>query len=231
MTSIDFYQPAYSPNGEFLKKVCPFFYHFWCDSLWHNAVPKDTAGLSYLDIGCADGLYLLRFMQRGGKSACGVDPKIKASGFEYLKELYNPIQYIGIEGCVNKEGNIIPDVEPANIVNCMNMIEYTDDPYKCLETLLNKTIDRLIVTVDMGPKTGYSNKLNQWLFNKNEFVSKIPYPFIVWEENDLTYPQIACVVVNKTNAIQPMPPGAIHCSTDITETQKYYLESIEVGNK
>ena len=75
MSELEFHQAVYTRNGEYVGSSDHNWnpIRWWCDSWWDVAYPLNTTGFTYMDVGSAEGLYPLRFAQRGGVGR-GINP-------------------------------------------------------------------------------------------------------------------------------------------------------------
>lgn len=225
----EYYQPVYDLQGK-LTRYNYDVWQFWCDACWDRAIPEDTKGFTYFEVGCNEGLYLLRFMQRGGLSAIGLDidksPEdfLRWDRFRNLKKMYNNF-YVGFKGGFTESGEIIPTVASSNIVACMNVIEYTQNPKRCIQSMLDRTISRLIIATDITDKETHREG-SQWRFNAYDLIMWLKYSTTVWIDTLGNPPQGFFITdlpdfsLPKFDETIPMYDKSLR----LTETQKRYLK-------
>lgn len=189
------YQP-WIVNGECLSKhpEGSFERMFWNFniSVWQAEIPINCQGLTYLDVGCSEGLYLSKFAQQGG-SALGLDASdhfsaendpligqlldLHQPNFRKCKELVGG-SYKGLRGGFTSDGRIVPsecDVT-YNYVSCFNVLEYLPYPFKCLAHCLITTTRTLLIATDVClDRPTYevdipNSSKRQWVFNLKDLL-------------------------------------------------------------
>lgn len=236
----EFHQCAYDLHGKRLNTTNVWTpINFWNDACWHRSMPQDCRGLTYIDIGCNEGLYLLRFEQSGGK-AFGLDPiglgfynelqqdKIGKAydnkGFLILKDIYKT-KYEAQHGGFS-HGTLVPKQDRKfNIVSCMNTLEYVDELDTAISELFNIAKDRVIICTEtsLDDPTWYASQYNARCINLNELRSKIPWPHIYWTltVEERQHNEVFLVAESPESSLEPTDPDAIIFNLDITDTQKY----------
>jgi SAM-dependent methyltransferase len=221
--SYEFYQCVYDLDGNRLNPTNVWTpVNFWDDACWDRVIPCDCRGLTYLDVGCSDGLYLLRFEQSGGK-ALGIDVNPKSE----LKAMYQAKFEMEIGGFL--QGKIVSlsrafENRQFNIVSCMNTLEYIGDLDIAISELFHIAKDRVIICTEtsLDKPTWYADWHNARCINLDELKNKIPWRYTYWT---LTVPErnhheIFLVADNPDSSLAPVDPGEILFNLDITETQQ-----------
>ena len=247
------FQCGYDTNGKRLfKNDDPFVrqVQFWNDACWNRIVPMNTKGLTYLDIGCCNGVFMHRFEQSGG-CAEGIDvhpdwtnknesinPSLYGKPLEDYSEDYR--MYRGLYGNKLKAiiggfegGKIIPDCGEYDYISIMNVLEYVKDPRQCVESALTKARKCLFLCTDIDYEklTQFPNIENfakqLWVFNIKDIMSWVsPYPNIVWTYDTITphpcrYQIFIAVFKDPKDAAQiNMSRFSTDSEFEITETYK-----------
>lgn len=166
-SSVNFHQLVYDRSGSLLRIKDPNWepIRFWFDACLAAAFPKDCSGLTYLDVGCSNGLYPLRFAQRGGV-ALGLNPSgydlregiasdpssdTESTEIEYLaiRAMYPECRFSVIEGGFF-ENEIVPVSGMFDYVSCMNVLEYLPDPGLKVAALFEVAHHQVMVTTDIN---------------------------------------------------------------------------------
>lgn len=234
------WQLAYDRTGIKCHVGCN--YQYWNDACWHRAVPLNTQGLSYLDVGCCNGVFTLRFAQSGGR-AVGMDgldgtivnaktvPNLgqpietNIKTFAILRDEFK-IDYLGLVGGFDEDGRLHPEGnDQYDIVSCMNTIEYIKNPLRCLDSLKSKTKSRLIVCTDVTKKATYqlpNQSTRCTISNLDEIIKYIGWPCTLWTfEAAKDFPLQGFFVFDHPDSTLPSfdktPPTF---NMDISETQR-----------
>lgn len=204
---------------------------FWNDACWDACVPRDTTGLTYLDIGANEGIFPLRFCQSGGVGH-GCDLSVgerfaekghvkldKLIGLNYPLKNYRRLQAMYPEyrdfkvfvGGFNDEGGFIPTDAPTyDIVSCLNVLEYHPKPKECIETMFGMANSMVMIATDITPgnKPRYSpGRMHmQNVFNLLELLEWVPWSSYIFKM-DLGGPEVgrhqAFIVSYKEKSLPP----------------------------
>lgn len=244
-----FYGLAYAPDGMKLHECDDAWKdnQYWNDACWHECVPLDARGLTYLDVGCAEGNYLLRFEQRGGE-ATGLNfhgdgqiitdgighPELgneaQAPRYQYLKELWQA-RYKVLIGGFNHDGTLQPPNLPkANIVACLNVLEYITSPREAVAALFEQAMDRVLIATDVifKGKTGHPGiePIIQQVFLLDDLISWCPWPAVFWTHTVMCdgrpWPQ-AFICATRDGAFLTPDTSKIQFNREMTATQKHWL--------
>ncbi len=250
-----FYAPVFHPDGRPLQESHdPWKY--WNAACWHRSVPADCTGLTYLDIGCQEGYYAMRFAQRGGRAtglnfgpdgniithatADMLDPAAGELDWDRVRELHRlyPGPFQVRAGGFSATGTIIPDPGPTDIISCFNVLEYMMDPAACLAALFDDrhAAQRVLLATDiLHARDGHGGRLQdpqRHCFELPWLQSQIPWPFHAWlydmPHNDKICPQIFITATHPRATLPTLDSAPIIFDTDctITETQRHYLASL-----
>lgn len=246
-----FYGLAYAPDGSKLHLSNDTWKEnqYWNDACWNRCMPQDCTGLTYLDVGSAEGNYALRFEQRGGE-ASGVDfyesEKIVRAGipappntgeestnprYHYLKDLWRA-EFKMLIGGFNERGAVVPPGQKANIVSSLNVLEYIDDHRAAVESLFGIATDRVLIATDVRSKgeTGACEFTDApvTVFRLGELVSWCPWPCVFWQHEVLCdgnlYQQAFICATNPQSKLPAVDSSEITYARDmsITETQRFW---------
>ena len=252
MSDFEFYQPVYSPDGKYLGSSD----HTWeairwrCDAWWDVSIPIDTTGMTYVDVGSAEGLYPLRFAQRGGKGlGLNPDSPYQCQAYcklrdlyseprqfsEKLRHLYPGVKFEVLNGGFNN-GAIEPVLLPSDYVSCMNCLEYVEQPRKAVESLFAIAFKQVIIATDiwLGPPEELSDgrcaPLKQ-KFVADELVSWFPWPartiVLDYHHQGVSHPQ-GFFIARPNGDFSDLPESVdLYDPNGIFPTQKRY-ESTKV---
>lgn len=250
----NYYGTAYAPDGSKLHEAEPSNSwkenQYWNDACWNRCMPRDCAGLTYLDVGCAEGNHPLRFAQRGGvgyglnfhpngaiiaqdDSYPNTGEESDAERYLQLKALWPDHEFEVIIGGFTDEGAIVPNTAPFNIVGCLNVLEYILSPKKAVESLFSKAKDRVLIATDVIHKgnTGPSDiePIMRNLHRMGELVSFSPWPCVFWQHSvpcdGRQWPQVFMCATNPDSELPAVDPSEVSYDTNMehTETQKYWM--------
>lgn len=248
-----FYGLVYAPDGTKLHLSDDAWKEnqYWNDACWNRCVPQDCASLSYLDVGCAEGNYALRFEQRGGE-AKGLDfyesGRIVRSGnpapsnagaestnprYQHLKEIWNA-KFQMFVGGFSEHGSIVPTMDKVSIASSINVLEYIDDHRRAVESLFSIATDRVLIATDVtgegdsGPCKIPNVRIQ--VFRLGELVSWCPWPCVFWQHEVLCdgrmNPQAFICATNPNSKLPPVDSREITYdrTMGITETQRFWEE-------
>lgn len=201
------FQCGYDPCGlRLFKNDDPFIrqVQFWNDVCWNRIVPMNTKGLTYLDIGCCNGVFVHRFEQSGGQ-AFGydvhpdwtnknepIDPSLYGKPLEdYSEDYRNYRKMYGdkLKSIIGgfEDGKIIPDCKEYDYISIMNVLEYINRPRQCMEAALVKAKKCLFFCTDIDHNKptqfpnipNFAKQLN--VFNLVDIMSWTNlYPTLMW---------------------------------------------------
>jgi hypothetical protein len=242
-----FYGAIYSPEGEPLFDVdlCTQIF-FWNDACWDRCVPENCSGLSYLDVGFHQGLYLLRFDQRGGdalgfdfnplggiESSTGhfdVGGEFRSEKAEEVRSM-NSAQYKMRVGGFDADGKIAPkEDQKFSIVSCLNVVEYMDNTKSCVESLFEKATDRVLICTDTRPETCQPGPSPlKWATSERDLVSWCKWPCVTFKftPKGMDAPQIWVCSTNPESKLPPVLPGEVAWdkTLKLTETQRRHEDT------
>lgn len=251
MVNKNYYQPFFDKDGSKLHQIGKYScINYWNDACWHRSIPENAKGLTYIDVGCNIGHYLLRFEQRGGE-ATGVDFDYKGGivsdgnnfpemgkeyendWYQYIKDQYNA-KYQILRGGFHHDGSILPEALGSfNIVSSLNVIEYLESPRECVRALFKKATDRVIVATDIhleGPSFDPGISPLKWVTGLDGMKGWMEWPFVFWimtvpDDNTACRNQAFFVATNPSSTLPPVSPKRVTYDMDSTETQKWYLKT------
>lgn len=223
---------------------------YWNDACWCKCFPKNAAGLSYLDVGSHDGIFLLRCAQRGG-DACGVDiesywvedavENLPNVGGEFcakdallLREMYG-LEYKMKVGGFSSCGQVVPDLGRFNVVSSFNVIEYMKDQRSCVRSLFNHATDMVMIATDTSEHTEEFNPDGKKVPLRHKTSAKdlqswSPWPSICWMYGkQFNLPQVFMCAVNPESKIIKLPVGDVDYFGQLakTDSQRFYESGLK----
>lgn len=239
------YQIFFSPDGvrQHEMNSCSHI-QYWNDACWHRAIPANTTGLTYLDVGSHAGYFCLRFEQRGG-STTGIDfclAKIIDSAsevdnigqehthseYQWVKDQYQS-KYKLLVGGFDVNGQIVPSLGKFNIISCMNVLEYLPNPKECIATMFQQATDRVIINLDINPNEPTKPITDvfpmKWLCGLEDVLSWCLWPNVYWVYDigtkDCSQYQLFLVATNPRSNLE-IDNKKIKFDLDLPETEKFY---------
>jgi hypothetical protein len=242
MSKLNFFQPVYNLEGQRLSPVGSWDEIFlWNSACWDRSIPKDCTRLTYLDVGCCEGLYLLYFeLSKGdafgldffGTGVCSFSPQelgklYDFEQFKYIRDMYKA-QYVAQVGGI-LDGKIIPKPDRKfNIVSCMNTIEYVDKYESVIDELFKLAEDRVIICTEtsLDKPTYYASYMNARCINVDELMAHMSrWPLTVWTlklypPNDVPHYEVFIVATNPKSLLPPIDSSAVAYSFGVTVCQQ-----------
>jgi len=108
-------------------------------------LPTDLRGKSFLDVGCAEGLFCFEATKRGAGRVLGIDKKERR--ISTARDLANNEDEVPEFIFSNFEEMAVSDVGQFDYVVCLNVIHHTRNPIKFIEKLVAVVRKRLILEI------------------------------------------------------------------------------------
>ena len=153
---------------------------------------------------------------------------------EYLwvKKEYGS-KYKILRGGFDDNGNVIPNLGKFNVVSCINVIEYLNDPKKHIEGLFAQATDRVIIATDIDPY-GVSREITtqppmKWLCGLDDMKKWLPWPSVHWildtKDSTPSRYQLFIVATNPDSQLAPVTSEEVVFDTEVTATERFYRKT------